>query len=720
MSDTVAFATASKGTSVALGEELRELGISPVEVLVGGVAFGSDLRDAYRACLWSRVASRVLLPLTTFEAQNEAEFYDGIRTVSWLDHLNAGSTLAVSVAGSNAPAGPPHFLTLVTKDAIVDAIRDASGSRPNVDTDHPDVRINVHLAGARTTVSIDLAGTGLHKRGLPRRQTAAPLRETLAAALLHIAGWPAVSTERPFFDPMCGSGTLLSEAAAIACDVAPGLARKRFGAERWLGHDASLWNELRQEAEIRAREGRLRKFRIGGADASSSSLEASRAVLGLAGWKDRIRLVQSDLRETSPPWDDPGILMTNPPYGERLGEAGELGPLYEALGDLLKQRFPGWTGWILSGNRALDRCVGLRAASRHELWNGPIECRLLEFPINAKPVEKEGGPGWRRPGSAAGPFTKKLQSNFRKRKKQARSQNLEAYRIYDSDIPEFNLSVDWYAGAVRVEEYERPERISARASETRLQEALRSVPEALGVDRDDVTLRVRRRRKGREQIEKFDDRGKFRTVREGEFRFRVNLTDYLDTGLFCDDRLMRQRICEHARGKSFLNLFAYTCTASVAAALGGAKSTSSVDLSGGYLDWGRKNFELNKIDPGNAASPWSSHKFIRADALDMPGGDGTQKYDLIFVAPPTWSRSKSMREGDFDIQRDHGDLLEQLVNNRLAPGGILWFTTNHRQFVLDEPRFERIGVDTEEITRVITPFDFENRPRLKAWEFRAD
>ena len=702
------FATASRGTEPVLAQELRELGSSEVEERRGGVAFGEGLEGAYRACLWSRVGSRVLLPLASFEAEDAESLYRAVHAIDWTEHLGPEKTMAVEVAGKDHPAGPPHFIALKTKDAIVDRIREAEGARPSVDTAAPDLRIHVHLAGTRVDVSLDLAGSSLHERGIARRGAAAPLKENLAAALLRIAGWPARCTTDPLFDPMCGSGTILVEAAWMALDVAPGLGRTRLGAEGWRGHDAALWRRLRNEAVERRTAGLARSVRIAGSDSSESAVRAAHDTLKRAGISRHARVEACELRHARPPWPDPGLVVTNPPYGARLGEAGELGPLYELLGDVLKRRFPGWTAWVLSGNPGLAKRIGLRPASRHVLHNGPIECRLLEIPISATPVAGERGPGWRKPADEARSFATRLARNRERLVPWAERHGLTCYRLYDSDVPEYNLAVDWYDGAVRVEEYAAPRKVETAVAEKRLRDAVLVTADVLGLDPGDVVLRVRAKRAPGEQHERRDDRRQLREVREGDLRFLVNLTDYLDTGLFLDDRLLRRRIGEEARGGHFLNLFSYTCAASVAAAAGGARSTTSVDLSNVYLDWGRRNFEANRL-----LGP--EHRLVRADVLQWieRGGDG-KRYDLVFLAPPTHSTSKAMTR-EFDVQVDHAGLVRECLR-LLAPGGRLLFATNRRGFEMDEG-IGREG-DAREITNEVTPLDFERRPRLRAWELR--
>jgi 23S rRNA (guanine2445-N2)-methyltransferase / 23S rRNA (guanine2069-N7)-methyltransferase len=691
-----------------LAEELAGLGVAPVVAGRGGVRFGTRLEHVYLACLWSRVASRVLLPLEVFEARDPDQLYAGVHAIRWTDHLGPERTMAVTVAGAVSPIGPSHFIALKSKDAVVDRIRAEEGARPDVDKRRPDLRIHVHVRGPRVTVSLDLAGRGLHHRGLERRGATAPLRENLAAALLRLSGWPARAWTTPLLDPMCGSGTLLLEAAGMALELAPGLGRGGFGAAGWRAHDARLWDRLCDEARQRRERGSRKRLRIAGLDASPTAIRAARDLARRAGLQRHLRLDPGELRDAAPPWSDPGLLITNPPYGERIGEAGELGPLYELLGDVLKQRFPGWTAWVLGGNRALEKRIGLRPASRRELFNGPLACRFLEIPISERPVAGMGGPGWRKPGEESRGFARRLRANAERLRRWAEQQQTDCYRLYDSDVPTFNLSVDRYGSAVRVEEYERPRQVDAALAERRLRDALAVIPDVLGMDPADVVLRVRRRLDGSRQHERYGDRGSFREVRESGLRFRVNLTDYMDTGLFLDDRLLRRRIRKAVDGADFLNLFAYTCAASVAAAEGGARSTTSVDLSRTYLDWGRANLELN----GFAGS---RHRLERADVLRwLSRAPRDRRFGLIFVAPPTRSRSKAMEE-DFEVQRDHGRLL-RLVARLLAPRGEILFATNLRGFELQSR--ELSGLTAREITEEVTPRDFARRPRLRAWSIR--
>ena len=690
------FAAAARGTEEVLAQELKQLGIAPVCATRAGVAFGKELIDGYRACLWSRLASRVLMPLASFDAANPDELYGGIHAVDWTAHLGPERTIAVNVAGRQSPIGPSHFIALKAKDAIVDRVREAEGARPDVDKRDPDVRIHLHAGTERVTVSLDLAGQGLHHRGHERARASAPLRENLAAALLHIAGWPEKAAEVPLLDPMCGSGTILAEAAGMALDVAPGLSRGRLGAEGWRRHDAALWRRLCDEARARGQQARERRVRIAGCDASRAAIRTARDYLARAGFADQVTLDVRELSEARSLWDVPGILITNPPYGERLGEVGELGPLYELLGDVLKRRFHGWTTWVLGGNRALEKRVGLRPASRLVLFNGPIECRFLKFPISDAGPTSQRGPGWRRSGDESRGFAKRLRANARRIRPWAGREKLSCYRLYDADVPTYNLAVDWYDGRVRVEENPRPPKVAESDAERRLRDALLVVAEVLEVDREDIVLRVARapRRDGRS--ERHGDRGRVQTVREDGLNYRVNLEDYPTTGLPLDERSLRRWILERASGRDFLNLIAGSCTASLAAAAGGARSTTSVEPSRDFLEWGRAQFELN-------GQRGESHHFVREDAEPFIRRHvGRRRYGLVLLTPPS----------DEPLA---GPLIEQ-AGRLLDADGEMLFVSRDKAF---EPSQENLrGMSAQEITEELTPRDFAPRPRLRVWRIR--
>ncbi len=703
------FATAPKGMEHLLAEELRALGALEVKEVRAGVSFRGGLEAGYRACLWSRLASRVLLALGEFPAATPEQLYDGVRGISWAEHLGAEGSLAVDATGATSGVTHSRYAALKVKDAVVDQFRDGCGLRPSVDLERPDVRLNLYLHRDAAVLSLDLGGGPLHRRGYRLEGVAAPLKENLAAAILVRAGWPLIAREGGgLIDPMCGSGTLAIEGALMAADIAPGLLRPWHGLLGWRWHDPELWEKLLEEARERRIQGLASLPSITGFDASAGAIRAAWANLEQAGLSGRVHFERRDVADLAPPASArPGLVAVNPPYGERLGEEKELEPLYRTLGERLRGEFVGWRAALLTGNPELGHRLGLRARRYNTLYNGALECRLLHFDIAPEWFSRDGGaPRSERAapavvlGEGAQMFANRLRKNLKSLGRWARGEGISCYRLYDADIPEYAVAVDLYGDRVHVQEYEAPPSIDPKVAESRLREVMAVLPGVLDIPAEKISLKVRRRQKGGAQYQKQAAVGEFLEVEEGGCRLLVNLTDYLDTGLFLDHRPTRAMIQAQASGKRFLNLFAYTATATVHAAKGGAAATVSVDMSSTYLDWARRNLALNGF-----AGP--SHRLVQSDVLPFLD-QCRERFDLIFLDPPTYSRSKRM-EGDFDIQRDHLPLL-QAAARLLAPGGVLIFSTNSRRFVLDGESLE--GLRVEEITGKTIPRDFARNPRI--------
>lgn len=701
------FATCPKGIEPLLAEELRTLGAEAVRETRAGVAFEGPLAAAYRACLWSRLASRVLLPLARFPAPSPDALYDGTRSISWSEHLDRDRTFAVDASVSQSAITHSHFAALKVKDAIVDQFRAAAGRRPSIDTDRPDVRLNLYVHRDEAVLSLDLSGDSLHRRGYRRHGVEAPLKENLAAAILRRAGWPALAAERaPLVDLLCGSGTLPIEGALMAADIAPGLLRPQFGFLAWKGHDAAIWSSLLAEARERREAGLARLPTIRGYDHDPRAIDAAAKNLARAELSGRISFEVRALADCAMAPSPPGLAVANPPYGGRLGEAAELAGLYTELGDALKRCYPGWRAAVFTGNTELGKKLGLRARRLHTLYNGAIECKLLHFEITPEWYVRERPPitSPAELGAGAEMFANRLRKNLRHLGRWAARNDIHAYRLYDADLHEYNLAIDIYEGArrsVHVQEYQAPASIDARTAARRLRHALAVIPLVLDVPPEQVYTRVRQRQKDRRQYEKLAQTGELHEVREGPCRFLVNFTDYLDTGLFLDHRPTRALIGALARDRTFLNLFGYTATATVHAALGGARRSTTVDMSRTYLDWARRNFELNRLDRDR-------HELVQADVLKWVEQNRGRRYGLIFLDPPTFSRSKRM-EQTLDMQRDHAALVRN-VARLLEPDGILIFSTNYQRFKLDRAALGDLTV--EDITPRTIPKDFARSPRI--------
>ena len=706
------FASAPKGIEGLLAEELAAMGAAEVKETRAGVHFAGSLEIGYRACLWSRLASRIFLSLATFPVTSPDELYQGTLNVPWQEHLNADGSLAVSCTLRGSSLTHSHFAALKVKDAIVDQLRDNTGIRPQVDLETPDLRVHVHLEKEQGILYLDLSGEALHRRAYRCDGVAAPLKENLAAAVLLRAGWPEVAASGgPLFDPMCGSGTLPLEAALMAADIAPGLLRSGFGFSSWLGHDVEIWERLCREAEERRENGLETLPSIVGFDADASAITAAWNNARRAGLEGKVHFERCPLEKLTSPFREgvaPGLVVVNPPYGARLGEEKELVPLYRQLGAKLRENFPGWRASVLTGNPDLGKVMGIRAQRFHALFNGAIPCRLLHFILEpewfvdssrpARDPQKPLSEGMQMLGN-------RLKKNRRTLGRWAKQEGIHCYRLYDADLPEYAFSIDLYEDWAHVQEYAPPASIDPNKAEARRREVMATLSELLDLPHDQVFFKMRQRQKGTAQYHKFAEAGEFYEVREDDCRFLVNFSDYLDTGLFLDHRLTRQMIRELAVGKSFLNLFAYTGTATVYAAKGGAASTTTVDMSKTYLDWAGRNLALNGFQG-------KSHRLFQEDCMAWLRRQ-RDRYDLIFLDPPTFSNSARMQDS-FDVQRDQVTLIEQACA-LLERNGVLLFSNNFRKFKLSDEIIRRFEV--EDISAATIPKDFQRNPKIhRCWK----
>ncbi len=711
------FVTAAAATADLLAAELAALGIEDAREVLGGVACEGELISAYRACLESRIGMRVLWQVARFSVADAQALYDGVREIDWAAHMDASGTLIVDFSGAVPGITHTQFGAQRVKDAIVDQFRERTGERPSVDRASPTLRINAHAARGAVTIAIDLSGESLHRRGYRGGQGAAPLKENLAAAILTRSGWPVIAAAGgSFVDPMCGSGTLPIEAALIAADIAPGLSRAGFGFERWKQHDADAWAALRAAAEARRQVALLTPGRIRGFDRDPVSIRDAEANAARAGLDKRLFFQRCELAKLPAAPAPSGLFAVNPPYGERIGEADELRGLYALLGERLRADYRGWEAAVFTGNPALGRELGINARRTHTLMNGPIECRLLRFAIEPSefvlarepgrppPIDAEAARA--RPGAQM--FANRLRKNLDRLAAWAKREQVSCFRIYDADMPEYAFAIDLYqsdpAGTagrwLYVQEYAPPATVDRTRAKARREEAISVLPEVTGLATDAIYWRTRRPQKGKSQYEAIAEVDERVIVEEGGLKFLVNFTDYLDTGLFLDHRKTRARLRELAKGGRFLNLFCYTGAATVYAAAGGAKATTSVDMSRTYVEWAKRNMAVNGLA--------GAHGFVQEDCIAWLAEPRAERYDLIFLDPPTFSNSKRM-DREFDVQRDHVDLIGATLK-LLAPGGLLLFSTNFRKFKLDVEALT--GLSVKDISRATIPRDFERDARI--------
>jgi 23S rRNA (guanine2445-N2)-methyltransferase / 23S rRNA (guanine2069-N7)-methyltransferase len=703
------FISCAKGLEYLLVDEAKAMGIQATATMAGVNAEG-ELKEAMRLVMFSRLASRVLWPIAHFDCHNEQDLYQGVHAIDWQRHIGPAASLAIDARISSQTLTHERYAAQRVKDGIVDRLRAQTGARPDVDVENPDVRINLHVRKGKADIAIDLGGGSLHKRGWRQEQGEAPIKENLAAAMLYRGKWLEVhQAGGAIIDPMCGSGTLLIEAALMAADEAPGLHRYQGAAPtQWLGFDGPAWAALCNEAKLRAERGRAALAPVfTGYDNQPEVLRKAIANCDRAGLADLIRFERQPVIALKAPPQRIGLVVCNMPYNQRL-QADQA--LYRETGDVLRTQLPDWRAVLLCGSDELAFASGLRAKKKYEFHNGALACVLLLVDPLFVPKPERGEPKALTEGALM--VANRLQKNLKKFSKWAKQGDIHCYRVYDADLPEYAAAIDLYPEAdgerrlfLHVQEYEAPSEIPEQTTQRRFNELLQAVESVFALPRTQVSVKKRRRGKGGSKYGRMDETHDFMQVQEGQATLWVNLFDYLDTGLFLDHRPLRLRLAKEAGGKRFLNLFCYTGTASVQAISGGAAASTSVDLSATYLDWAEANFELNDIQGG-------SHQLVKADVMEWLG-NCRQKFDLVFCDPPTFSNSASA--DDFDVQKDHVAMLEKIMKV-LSDDGVCYFSNNFRKFKLDLEALSEFA-QVEDISAQTIDSDFERNPKIhRCWK----
>ncbi len=772
------------GFEQVLADELKVLGCKRVRPLRGSVAFFGALRDGYRVCLWSRLASRVVLVAERLACDSVEDLYAECLGVRWEEHIGEGATIAVETRGGSRRIRDLRFCSLKVKDAVCDRLREVRGSRPSVDADRPDVLVAVTVREGKATLGIDLGGSSLIDHGyrVPARDRSVAgrssfVREDMAALLLALGGWQKLcrrSDRARLFDPLGTSPALAVEAACVACDRAPRLSKRRWGFTGWAGHDAEAWAEVLREAESRFEEGRRSGGLVtvaaldAGVRKEISEMAARTGVSGALSVRPR-SLTEADLGAARVP--DSVVVCAVPDdaaavNGDLPARLAALAALTrsEALsespvaalctGDMLTYALgigPDLGCHVVNGREDADVLVypsaaqeARRAASEGREPGSPHRARPSDAdsgdPFDPGPRDPEGpcrdsGDASHAPAEAASAearqielpggrrlavlvptsdqFAARLAKVAKQRAKWASRNGITCYRVYDADLPDYAVTVDLYTGCaatpgkwVVMSEYAAPGSVDPDIARRRLSDALAIAPRVLGVSPDDVFLKVRRREKGGSQYAGRGGQGRVALVEEGGLVFEVNLSDYLDTGLFLDHRIVRSMIRDMAPRTRFLNLFAYTGTASCYAADGGAYQTTTVDLSNTYLAWARRNMEQNGFGG-------RSHEFVQADV--MPWIAETRhtgmRWDLIYIDPPTFSNSARMRKRGFGVQEDHVELLIG-ASRLLVRGGTIVFSCNLRGFSPDVAALAKAGVSIEDVTEGTIPEDFARNAKV--------
>ncbi len=729
----------------------RELAALDIEATIGEsgrVHFRGDYETISRANLWLRTADRVLIRIAEFPAADFDALFDTVRDLNWAEILPVDAAFPVTGRSVKSTLTSVPAVQRTVKRAIVDAMQ-RDHNTTTLNETGAEQKIDIALLKDTATLTMDTTGRSLHRRGYRTDISAAPLKETLAAAMVLLSFW---RPDKPLLDPFCGSGTIPIEAARIGRNMAPGLIRQ-FAAESWPNFPNDVWESTRQAAQ----DAQLPPLeeRIIGSDIDHRVLRAARDNAARAGVADDIHFQDRAMENVSSKRRF-GCLITNPPYGRRIAGqsvyAGgsnkdwELDELYRSIPEVLRH-LPTWSHYFLTAYSGFEKTMGRQADRRRKLYNGRIECTYYQFhgpkPLVGTPkqptalqsetlqaksstdettdaqraAKTEHKPYVHAVGTAAfGHLDDKaihqaelFQARLRKRSRHLRRwptrRSITCFRLYERDVPEIPLVVDRYENHLHITEYERPHDRDPSQHAAWLELMAKTAGETLEIPAKNVYLKTRARQRGKTQHEKIDHHRTEFIVHEGGLKFLVNLTDYVDTGLFLDHRITRKMVRDQCEKKSFLNLFAYTGSFSVYAAAGGARRTTTVDLSKNYLGWAKRNMKLNGF-------VGDQHQFIASDARQFvadhqPG----EMYDVVLLDPPTFSNSKRTEE-DWNVQTDCVPLI-----NRLMPlvrkGGVVFFSNNFRRFKFDQSSINATQV--HEISRQTVPEDFRNQRIHRCW-----
>ncbi len=729
------FATCPLGFERLLADELTSLRTPHVRPLKGQVAFDGELADAYRVCLWSHLASRVVAVLARTEAGNSDALYDGLSQIAWEQHLPAGASFAIDAHGTNAQLRNTQFVALRSKDAVTDRLLARTGARPITNVDAPDLQVVVRISRDRATVGIDLAGEALFRRGYEATRTSSALpslRPDYAAALLACGGWPQLAQDgATLVAPFCGGGTITCEAACWALDRAPGLLRGRWGFMGWRLHDADAWQRLLDEARQRAHEAEDRELHLVLDDPRAGFETANRQALRAAGIA-----TEPAFGPGGPRHGGSSTLLACDLSWIADHETAAKASAVEAMARLGAGLSRGSRASVLATDALADLVLG-EASDTTRVLVGRDEATLRRYDTPSQGTSEsvrlpDGSTvGVLVPGSAQ--FAARLAKVYRQRRKWARREDVSCYRIYDADLPDYAVSIDLFEGSstpgrwLQVYEYAAPKDIDETKARARLLDVVAIAPRLLDVRPEDTFVRVRTKARGGSQYAdearevRRPGRGRSRTggpalspgahlVDEGGLTFEVNFSTRLDCGIFLDHRETRAMLREMAKqtkgSKRFLNLFAYTGTGTCYAADGGARHTTTVDLSAPSLAWAQRNMERNGF-----TGP--EHEYVQADVIAWVGEQRRTKnrWDLVFCDVPTFSNSSRMRKASFDVQRDHAELLIG-VSRLLTRDGTCVFSCNLRSFKLDEEALAKAGVEAQDITAQTIPEDFSRNQRI--------
>lgn len=695
-----AYASCPKHLELLLKDELISFGAENVAEKLSGVLFFASPDVLMHSLLWSRLANRILVLINSIKVTNSEELYEAIYQTDWLDQVNVvPKTLAINFKGTNKELRNTQYSSQVVKDAICDRIRETNETRPDIVKSNADLSVSVVLKNNQILVYQDISGRSLHLRGYRQTLTKAPLKENLAAAVLIRAKWPELSKQNyNLIDPMCGSGTFLTEGHLIACDIAPGLTNPRYSVDTWKYFNQDKWNELLYEAKTRMIAG-IDNFKgqIIGADHHKDSVKITEEHAYQLNAEDQIQCEYKTFENFSIPAKN-NLVVCNPPYGVRLKK--NVDSTWRQLGEWMANKAVGSKAAIMTHAKNQGFMLGFRATKSWKLMNGDLLITLITFDIESqKKLNAPEGQKHALPETAQ-MVANRINKNLSRLKKWIKKEEINAYRIYDADIPEYAVAIDVYNNHINIQEYKAPNIIPEKKTKKRLDDAVLGAQVALNIKNDKVHIKTRQKQASNNQYEKRAVDSENLIIHEQNRKYIVNLEKYLDTGLFLDHRWIRSHIQENSRGKSLLNLFSYTGSVTVAAVVGGASHSISVDSSKTYLNWAQENFKINQIDI-------YKHKLIRSDVLEYLSSC-SHKFDLIFVDPPTYSNSHS-RTTDWDVQRDHKQMLlacKRLLNEN----GEILFSNNYRKFILDSDLSDYFSI--KDLTKQSVSPDFQ-KSRIK-------
>ncbi|QCI18333.1 bifunctional 23S rRNA (guanine(2069)-N(7))-methyltransferase RlmK/23S rRNA (guanine(2445)-N(2))-methyltransferase RlmL [Buchnera aphidicola (Aphis nasturtii)] len=683
------YASTNLGCEKLLENELIFLGAKNLHIIKGGIYYEGEDLLLYRSLIWSRIASRIYLCIKNFIINSKSDLYSNIAQINWDKILYLHNTFLVKFKGQNNIIKNSLFGSLTIKDAIVDQFYKKYSMRPNIDLINPNIRIKALLIKNKINIMLDLCGNSLHQRCYRKFSHITPIKENLGAAIVLSSTW---TKNIPLIDPMCGSGTLLIEAAMIYSDRAPGLKRDKWSFKFWKGYNSFLWNKILNEAntKFKIRIKKCNKNLFIGYDYNNTIIKQAKENAFNANVLEIIQFSTSNLNNLTNPYKNKeiGTLLSNPPYGEREHTENSLVALYVQMGFIFKKHFKNWKLSIFTASKFLSNFLQMQAYEELFFKNGPLNCFLKNYKIFSEILNQENKE-----------YENRLKKNIQKLKKWNDLKQIECFRIYDRDIPNYNIIVDIYKNWLVIQEYQAPKKINIHYSYKRLCYAIYCTKEILSIPINNIVFKTRKKQKYKLQYQKLFNSKKFFIIQEYHVKLLINLFDYLDTGIFLEHRCTRKLISTMSHNKDFLNLFAYTGSASVYAGLGGAKSTTTVDISNTYIKWSIKNMSINNLIG-------KQHSFIQSNCLEWIESN-YQKFDLIFINPPTFSNSKKMKKF-FELKKDYLNLLNSLKKN-LRKNGYIIFSSSTNNFKLNFNEINKIKLHVKNITNSVQSKDCFNK-----------